>query len=799
MRIEYYGCVADRCDVPLGVRDGRVTRAMFTASSMYNHYYGPWSARLQAQNHGVTRGGWVAKYRNTRQWLQIDLGTTSRVKRIATQGRYDANQWVKSYTVSYSNNGVRFYPYRHGRRVKIFQGNTERYYVVYHRFRPSIKARYIRIHPRTWYSWISMRVELYGCRLGVLCNRPMGMQTGRIKNYQITAASMWDTFHGPYLARLHRPRRGRYIGAWSAKYNNHYQWLQVDFKRAAKIIKISTQGRQDTYQWVTQYYVTRSLDRVHFMPYMERNSIKYFTGNRDQNTVVTNSFVPILRCRYIRVRPRGWYKHISMRVEFYGCFTDRCVMPLGMEDRRILSGRLRASSSYNYNHGPDRARLNIINGHGRTGAWVARLRSANQWLQIDLGQSSIIKGIATQGRREANQYVRSYTLSYSRFGMRFKAYVSYGRVKVFRGNYDIYHTVGHKIMPAVKAQFVRIYPKSWYSYIAMRVELYGCRLRERFCDSPLGLQNNRIKNAAITASSRWDANHSPWLARLHRPRRGRFIGAWSSRHNNHNQWLQVDLGRSMKVTGIATQGRYDADQWVTAYYLYYSADGVNFAKVKHWWNYVKTFQGNRDRLSVQTHPIDPPLYGRYVRVIPRGWKSHISMRLELYGAPWNRCDMPLGVEDGRVPDPLMRASSFYNYYCSPFNGRLNRRRYGRYGGAWCAKRRDRRQWLLIDFGAATKVSRVATQGRQNSAQWVTSYYISYSKNGYKYTPYREGRRTKIFQGNYDRYIIVRHKLARPITARFFRIHPVTWYGWISMRVEFYGCVVGKCTLTSGHQ
>lgn len=110
--------------------------------------------------------------------------------------------------------------------------------------------------------------------LGVLCNRPMGMQTGRIKNYQITAASMWDTFHGPYLARLHRPRRGRYIGAWSAKYNNHYQWLQVDFKRAAKIIKISTQGRQDTYQWVTQYYVTRSLDRVHFMPYMERNSIK---------------------------------------------------------------------------------------------------------------------------------------------------------------------------------------------------------------------------------------------------------------------------------------------------------------------------------------------------------------------------------------------------------------------------------------------------------------------------------------------------------------------------------------------
>ena len=109
----------------------------------------------------------------------------------------------------------------------------------------------------------------------------------------------------------------------------------------------------------------------------------------------------------------------------------------------------------------------------------------------------------------------------------------------------------------------------------------------------------------------------------------------------------------------------------------------------------------------------------------------------------DRCDMPLGLEDGRVPDPLIRASSFYNYYCGPLNARLNRRRYGRQGGAWCAKRRDRRQWLQVDFGALSTVSGVATQGRQNSAQWVTSYYISYSRNGYKFAPYREGRRTRV--------------------------------------------------------
>ena len=105
-------------------------------------------------------------------------------------------------------------------------------------------------------------------------------------------------------------------------------------------------------------------------------------------------------------------------------------MPLGMEDRRILSGHLRASSSYNYNHGPDRARLNIHAGHGRTGAWVARYRNTKQWLQVDLRQLSIIKGIATQGRREAHQYVSSYTLSYSLKGVRFRMYSVYGRTKV---------------------------------------------------------------------------------------------------------------------------------------------------------------------------------------------------------------------------------------------------------------------------------------------------------------------------------------------------------------------------------
>lgn len=56
---------------------------------------------------------------------------------------------------------------------------------------------------------------------------------------------------------------------------------------------------------------------------------------------------------------------------------------------------------------------------------------------------------------------------------------------------------------------------------------------------PLGIQNRRIGNHQITATSVWDRYHAAHLARLHNKRRGRSKGGWSARYNNRNQWIQV--------------------------------------------------------------------------------------------------------------------------------------------------------------------------------------------------------------------------------------------------------------------
>ena len=40
----------------------------------------------------------------------------------------------------------------------------------------------------------------------------------------------------------------------------------------------------------------------------------------------------------------------------------------------------------------------------------------------------------------------------------------------------------------------------------------------------------------------------------------------------------------MVLTGIAIQGRQDYSQWMTAFYVRYSMDGVYFSEIKNWWN-----------------------------------------------------------------------------------------------------------------------------------------------------------------------------------------------------------------------
>lgn len=105
-------------------------------------------------------------------------------------------------------------------------------------------------------------------------------------------------------------------------------------------------------------------------------------------------------------------------------------LALGVEDRRIPDGSFSASTSWDRNHGPKRARLNIPRQRRLTGAWSARVNNRAQWLLIDITKPARVAGFAVQGRQDYNQWVTSLRISYSRDGIHFRYYTKRRRPKV---------------------------------------------------------------------------------------------------------------------------------------------------------------------------------------------------------------------------------------------------------------------------------------------------------------------------------------------------------------------------------
>ena len=90
-----------------------------------------------------------------------------------------------------------------------------------------------------------------------------------------------------------------------------------------------------------------------------------------------------------------------------------------------------------------------------------------------------------------------------------------------------------------------------------------------------------IPDSAITASSSHQhaLSHAPENGRLHHLFGLGTIGSWAAANSNPYQWLQADLGNWTRVTGVATQGRQDGDNWVKSYGLS-SGDGQVFEFIK---------------------------------------------------------------------------------------------------------------------------------------------------------------------------------------------------------------------------
>jgi hypothetical protein len=108
---------------------------------MWDANHSPSRARLGITRHGSQTGAWSAKTNDAGQWIQIDLSKVAKVTRIATQGRQDYNQWVKTYSLQYSQDGGYFEDYKSGKAIA---ANKDRNTIVGNVLEPPIIARLLQ-------------------------------------------------------------------------------------------------------------------------------------------------------------------------------------------------------------------------------------------------------------------------------------------------------------------------------------------------------------------------------------------------------------------------------------------------------------------------------------------------------------------------------------------------------------------------------------------------------------------------------------------------------------------------------
>ena len=118
----FFRCISLDCKKALGMANGEISDQQITASSEYDGNHAAKQGRLFFQETPKLSGSWsVAPHELSRvSWLQVDLQNKhTKVTGVATQGRNYNNfwsgpyyQWVTSYKLDYSDNGVSFLYYK---------------------------------------------------------------------------------------------------------------------------------------------------------------------------------------------------------------------------------------------------------------------------------------------------------------------------------------------------------------------------------------------------------------------------------------------------------------------------------------------------------------------------------------------------------------------------------------------------------------------------------------------------------------------------------------------------------------
>ncbi|KAJ7323799.1 hypothetical protein OS493_030589 [Desmophyllum pertusum] len=165
-------------------------------------------------------------------FLQVDFRSRTKVEMVSIEGSRDIH--VKSFQVHSSDDNIMWMVYKDKTTgtPKEFPANDKSTPAKVSVISPPIISQYLRINPRSWSTRVSMAIEFYGCRLVDKRNvpRPLGMESGTIKDSQITASS--ETENGTRdQSRLNAgPEK-----AWCVQESDQVRTLTIDLQKEYSI------------------------------------------------------------------------------------------------------------------------------------------------------------------------------------------------------------------------------------------------------------------------------------------------------------------------------------------------------------------------------------------------------------------------------------------------------------------------------------------------------------------------------------------------------------------------------------
>ncbi|XP_072286009.1 coagulation factor VIII [Pyxicephalus adspersus] len=308
-----------RCHQPLGLSSGKIQNFQITASG----HYGSWVPHLARLENSGSINAWSVDNENS--WIQVDLLAPMLIHAIQTQGARQrlVSLYISQYIVFYSMNGEKWSQYQGNTSSNqmVFFGNVDGSSIRENHFNPPIIARFVRIQPVHTGARAGLRMELFGCDL-TSCSMSLGMQSGKIISYQLSASSsLYSAFSAwvPNLARLNQQGR---INAWRPQANRPGEWFQVDLGHDMKVTGLIVQGARSSFtsMYITEFSLSFSNDGIKWTAVQSLNGKKQiFEGNKDSSTAIWVTMESPVIARFLRLHPEKWKGSIALRMEVLGC------------------------------------------------------------------------------------------------------------------------------------------------------------------------------------------------------------------------------------------------------------------------------------------------------------------------------------------------------------------------------------------------------------------------------------------------------------------------------------------------